>query len=88
MNKLLTIALFSATLLLTACGSDDDSSTPAADCKTCDIDVLGTITAIEYCDNGDGTMTVTVDGQEEIVDLEGASFDEFIEAVELIATCN
>jgi hypothetical protein len=88
MNKLLTIVLIGATLVFTACGSDDDSTTPVNDCTTCDIDVLGTLTAIEYCDNGNGTMTVTVDGQEDIVDLDGASFDDFIEAVELIATCN
>jgi len=88
MKNLLTIALFATALVFTACSSDDDSTSSSNECKTCEIDLLGTLTSTEYCDNGDGTMTVTIDGQEQTVDLEGATFDDFIAAVELIATCN
>ena len=87
MKNLLTIALFGATLVFTACGSDDDSTNSSNECKTCEIDLIETITT-KYCDNGDGTITITVDGQEQTQDLDGVSFDEFISVVELIATCN
>ena len=88
MKNLLTIALFATALVFTACSSDDDSTSSSNECKTCEIDLLGTLTSTEYCDNGDGTMTVTIDGQEQTQDLDGVSFNEFISVLELIATCN
>lgn len=90
MKKLMSIVLLGTTLIFAACGSDDDSSDPVVtDCEICDLDILGTIVSGEYCDNGDGTITVTIDGEEETESLDGVTFDEFIAAFEQLgATCN
>jgi hypothetical protein len=90
MKKLMSIVLLGTILVFTACSSDDDSSNSEVnDCETCDLDILGTIVSGEYCDNGDGTITVTIDGQEETESLDGLTFDQFISAFEQLgATCN
>jgi len=58
-------------------------------CRTCGIDLLGTVINSEYCDNGDGTITVTTEGQSQTTDLNGATFAQFIAGLEQAgATCN
>ena len=86
---MLSMAVIAA-LAFTGCSSDDDSDSGGGnDCTTCELDVLGTVISSEYCDNGDGTMTVTTEGQEQTVDLEGQSFADVISGLELAgATCN
>lgn len=75
-------------LVFTACSSDDDSSDGPV-CETCELDVLGIELTTEYCDNGDGTVTVIFEGVEETQDLGGVTFDEFISAIEQAGgTCN
>ena len=88
MKKIILTAAVVGMLTFTACGSDDDSGEDAQVCETCTIDFLGITTVTEYCDNEDGTVTATVDGVEEIVDLMGISFSQFITSVELLGTCN
>lgn len=84
MKKIILSFAVIATLGFTSCSSDDDNSDDGSisECLTCDLDILGTVISSEYCDNGDGTMTVTTDGQEQTVDLEGESFDSVISALE------
>ena len=83
---ILSIAMFS-TIYFTSCSNDDNVA--SQQCRTCELDALIAVITSEYCDNGDGTMTVTTQGESEIVDLEGQTFDATISALEQIgATCN
>lgn len=77
-------------LIFTACSSDDDNNSEEQEtCETCDLDLLGTVISSEYCDNGDGTITITTEGLEQTQDLDGATFEQFILALELAgASCN
>lgn len=85
---LLSVSLLAAFFAFTSCSSDDDSSS-ANDCLVCDLELFGQATSTEYCDNGDGTVTVISMDQEETVDLEGNSFSDFISGIEALgATCN
>lgn len=85
----MSVVLLGAILVFTSCGNDDDSSTPVTDCQICNLDLLGTIVSPEYCDNGDGTITITLDGQEQTESLDGVTFSEFITALESFGyTCN
>lgn len=63
------------TVAFTSCSKDDDDKNS---CATCELKVLDSSVTSKYCDNGDGTMTVTTDGQENTVELDGVSFDTFI----------
>lgn len=89
MKKLfLSLTLASAFFAFTSCSSDDDSSS-SSECKVCDLELLGQATTTEYCNNGDGTVTVITMGTEQSVDLEGMSFSDFIAGIETLgATCN
>ncbi len=63
------------------CSNDDDEQ----NCATCSIDFLGTAITTEACDNGDGTVSVTVEGQTETLsaeDLDGVSPEEYVRALE------
>ncbi len=87
MKKLfLPLTLAAAFFAFTACSSDDDSSS-TGDCVVCQLDLFGQMVSTEYCDNGDGT--ITIDG-EETEDLDGISFSDFISTQEsfLGADCN
>lgn len=79
------MALLIGVLAFNSCSSDDDGKDESSsDCRTCEV---FTITQ-EYCDNGDGTVTITTNGQEEKEDLDGATFAQFILGIELLGTCN
>jgi hypothetical protein len=92
MKKFMFVLAVISAINITACSSDDDGGSETqgnSDCETCNLELLGESLTTEFCDNGDGTITVTVFGESEIEDLEGVSFDEFISAYELLgATCN
>ncbi|GGE11790.1 hypothetical protein [Psychroflexus salis] len=87
-NSILSVSLLAMFFVFTSCSSDDDSSSSNNnDCLVCELELFGQSTSTEYCDNGDGTVTVNGEGTE---DLEGVSFSDFISAQEefLGATCN
>ncbi|WP_106143814.1 hypothetical protein [Flagellimonas meridianipacifica] len=86
MKKIIFAFALLASIGFTGCSSDDDSS--SSNCTTCSITLLDITTSTEYCDNGDGTVTATTEGESETVDLEGISFDAFIAQLGLIADCN
>lgn len=66
--------------------SDDDNEEEEDDCVTCTTNLIVTFTS-EHCDNGDGTVTVTQeDGSEEVVDLMGSTFEEYINGIAIIGT--
>lgn len=80
MKKILLSA--AVCLAFVACSSDDDNGEENT-CKTCEITVLEETQSVEYCDNGDGTVTATAqDGSEVTAELEGVSFSQFISALE------
>lgn len=77
-----------AAISFTSCSSDDDAA-DVNPCATCGFDFLGVVLETEYCDNGDGTVTATVEGVEETIDLQGQSFEAFIQAFEAAGVnCN
>mgnify|MGYP001813895403 CR=1 FL=1 len=91
MKKSVFLALTFGALVFTACSKDDDKTdTFIEECQTCNLELLGESISTEICDNGDGTITLTVLGQEEIQELdEGVTFAQFINAYEEFgATCN
>ncbi|WP_345275347.1 hypothetical protein [Litoribaculum gwangyangense] len=90
MKKLTFSAFVFAVLCFTGCGSDDDNKNVIEACQTCNLEILGETIISEFCDNGDGTITITAFGQEEIEELdEGVTFAEFIAAYEEFgAICN
>ncbi len=87
MKKIILSLAVIAAISFTAC-SDDDGDSAQNTCQTCDLELFDIVISSQYCDNGDGTMTVTTEGQEEVVSLEGQSFSAFITDFELIGTCN
>lgn len=72
MKKIFSIAALAlaCTVSLTSCNKDDDSSDSNNnnDCITCTISQLGITSSTEFCDNGDGSITVTVNGQSTVVE--------------------
>lgn len=68
------------TITFTSCKIDDDNY---RNCKTCENDSLGALIISEFCDNEDGTVTVTMYGQTKIIELEDeTTFMEYITAYE------
>lgn len=63
-------------------------------CTTCELMAQETMTTTGLCDNGDGTVELSVNDQTETIeDLEGMSAEEYIEATAVGleffgATCN
>ncbi len=90
MKKFMLVLAVVSAISITACSSDDDDNSESAnDCETCNLEFLGESVTSEFCDNGDGTMTVTSSGVSETEDLDGATFEQFIAAYKLLgATCN
>ena len=87
--KRIKIAILAIGVLGFAACSSDDNDEVVENCETCSLSILDEEVISEYCDNGDGTVTITTAGVEQTEDLEGATFDQFIAAFELLgATCN
>ena len=87
--KRIKIAILAIGVLGFAACSSDDNDEVVENCETCSLTILDEEVISEYCDNGDGTVTITTAGVEQTEDLEGATFDQFIAAFELLgATCN
>ncbi|NNK81554.1 MAG: hypothetical protein HKO92_00370 [Flavobacteriaceae bacterium] len=89
MKKRILSTLVVLSLSISACSNNDDKDTPSEDCRTCLLELLGESTSTEICDNGDGTVTITSNGEEETQDLDGATFAQLIAGYELLgASCN
>ncbi len=87
MKKFILSFAVIAAIGFTSCSSDDDNGgDDDGGCQTCDIFTIAT----ELCDNGDGTYTTTVAGQEVTEDIpEGTTFADIIAGFEAGgATCN
>lgn len=82
MKKLLLSAAILGLVITTSCSKDDDGA--ARECVTCNMSGL----TAEYCDNGDGTMDMTVGGQTETMDLDGTNFNDYINALRQMGMCN
>lgn len=83
MKKLVFSLMVVACLGFVGCSDDEDDNK----CATCSIDLLGTAITTEACDNGDGTVTVTVLGETTVVssaelEEQGISAAEFVQALE------
>ncbi len=89
LKKSIISAFILGVFLLLSCSKDDDDKKAVDDCQTCNFEFLGEILISEFCDNGNGTFTITTDGESETQDLEDATFQEIIAAYEQFgATCN
>ncbi|MDQ7916493.1 hypothetical protein RBU60_02815 [Mesonia sp. MT50] len=95
MKKIIFMALATGLFAFTSCSSDDDGEEvgepSASACQTCTLTAEdGETSAIEYCDNGDGTVTATVvgTGSETTIPLDGTSFSVFISTMEQITSSN
>lgn len=93
MKKIITLcfALSSLALVSTSCGSDDDDSSANNNCTTCETTTVGVTVSSEYCDNGDSTMNVSVNGVETLTNqpIPGGNLDAYITALETAgANCN
>jgi hypothetical protein len=83
MKKLIMSLAVVAALGFTSCSSDDDKGgNDDGGCQTCDIEALGFEISTEICDNEDGTITVTTEGVEQIIDLEEGTYAQYISALE------
>lgn len=87
MKKRILLPVCIAIITLASCKKDDDNAEDNRNCITCDAGELGDI---EYCDNEDGTITATVNGEETTFSLAGVDFDAYIAALETSGqiTCN
>lgn len=79
MKKLVFSVMAVASLVFVGCSNDDDENERT--CASCNL--LGV--AVEACDNGDGTVTVTSLGESETIsgeELEGQTAAEYVAALE------
>lgn len=94
MKKFTLLALAIGLFAFTSCSDDDDGGGGNSDCVICSMSMEGGSIDTEYCDNGDGTMTVTLrSGGQEVSqeqDIpEGVTFDDYINGQEQAgADCN
>jgi hypothetical protein len=79
MRKLVFSLMTVACLGFVGCSDDDDK------CASCSVDFLGTAITTEACDNGDGTVTVTILGETQVLtaeEPEGVCAAEYVQALE------
>ena len=77
MKKLIFAFALIASIGFTGCSSDDDSSPEQ---NSVDCNILGLV-PVTFVDNGDGTATVTVEGESEIVNLDGIDFQTYTDQI-------
>lgn len=89
MKKIISFAVLTAALstALVSCSKDDDSSSSSnTPCTTCSLSAFGITTTTSVCDNGDGTLAVTINGVEQTVT---ASYDAYVQGLTAAgANCN
>ena len=81
MKKVVLFLALAASVSFTSCSKDDDENK----CATCSVDFFGTSITTEACDNGDGTVTVSIGGESQIItaeELDGTSPAEYVKALE------
>jgi len=88
MKKIMLMACAAGLFAFTSCSSDDDND-GSSNCQTCTVTFEGSTNTTTYCDNEDGTYTITLeDGTETTQDIpEDVSFDEFIASQEQLGDC-
>lgn len=88
MKKIMLMAFATVFFAFTSCSSDDDGNTSSS-CEICTVTFEGSTSTTTYCDNEDGTYTITLeDGTETTQDIPGdVSFDEFIASQEQLGDC-
>ena len=75
-------------LVILACSKDDDNKAQQ-DCQICSFEFDTELEEATFCDNGDGTVTIKANGEEETESLEGSTFNDFIAALEFFGgDCN
>ena len=80
MRKIILSVAMLATVAFLGCSSDDDGEPK---CKTCDDLPFFDGVTVEFCDNGDNTVTITssflgFEGDDQTIDIpEGASFEDY-----------
>lgn len=84
----LSFALVAAAFV--SCGDDDNGDSNGPVCQTCEVELLGVPIVSEICDNGDGTVSITTDGETQTQTLEeGQTYAQIIAGFEATgATCN
>ncbi len=75
MRKLIFSLALIASVSFIGCSNDDGEE---LDTRSCDL--LGLVPAT-FVDNGDGTATVTIEGESENFDLEGTDFNTFADQI-------
>lgn len=79
MRKIILSIAMLATVAFIGCANDDDEPT----CKTCNDIAFFEGLSLEFCDNGDNTITITgslagIETASEIVDIpEGETFEDY-----------
>ena len=76
-NSILGMCFLAIAIAFSSCSSDDSDD---RDCETCDLQGQ----TVEFCDNGDGTYTLSAAGQSETIteeELEGVSPEEYVELI-------
>lgn len=88
MKKIISFAIIASALSISfvSCSKDDDSSSSSnVECVTCNYALAG-IPDVTICDNGDGTVTLTTSGVENVQTLD---YDTYIQTLTLAgASCN
>ncbi len=81
---LLSIAMIS----FIACSSNDDDL-KNSNCYDCEANLLIPFPPAKYCDNGDGTLSVTtLLGITVTEDLKGVAFEDFMTGIKTVTSCS
>ncbi len=89
MKKSIIIVIAIGMLGFAGWNKSDDDKIILNECQVCNLDLLGQSVASEFYDNGDGTITITTQGDVQTEPLDGVSFKQFIAAYEQLgANCN
>ncbi|WP_298996208.1 hypothetical protein ACOKFD_12135 [Flagellimonas sp. S174] len=75
MKKIIFALAIIASIGFTGCSGDDDGDGNTRNCS-----ILGLVPAT-FVDNGDGTATITVEGESDVVDLDGVPFETFTDQI-------
>ena len=88
-NKLTKLVLVLAcTVSVFSCKKDDDASAGVSGtCQSCTVSTGEIENTTQYCDQGNGKMTVTNGEFEMEQNIPGGNFETFIEGIKIAGTC-